>query len=931
MKRWTDVARPHEDILRGELEMAAFAADLGSVARGSGSVREVYADPVAFFRATYLTTSMRALLNDVLGALAGAGGDRLLQLRTPFGGGKTHTLLALYHLVTSRADLAGFSELDDLPDPGPTRVAVLSGVDLDPSAPRAHEEGVVARTLWGEMAWQVGGADGYRLIATQDERLQAPGGDALVQLFPEDQPVLLLLDEVLVYTERAKAIPIGESSLGAQVLDFLQTLTEFIARHPRAAMVYSLQRSVLEAAGGDADLLYALDHLVTRVDAKREPVSGDEVMRVVQRRLFADLGDDADRRETAREYADIYRRYRVSVAETDDQRRSAEAEADQLAERIEQSYPFHPALLDLMHQRWTTLPTYQRTRGALQFLASVVHAVWHGDEEVLPLLGPGDVSFSDEGVRGSFFAQVGDREGFTGVLERDLTGSTAGVRDIDRRLAGDSHRLAKLHVGTRVASAIMLYSFGGRTDEQKGVLERELVGALLAPDLDRNLLTAALSDLKDELLFLHTGARRYRFDKTPNINHLLTQEGERLEPDEILDHVRRQLERQLTDPQTALLWPKDGSSIPDHEPVFRVAYLHPDWNLQSEADRRQAATELLKRCGTRNRDYRNAIAFAVPSRDSFDHARAAARRALAAGGVARNAASYNLTPEQLSDVRDRQQRDARDIEATLERAYQLVLIPIAKPDAPEGFDFEEVDLSARLGLGRLLHDRIMEALSSHVFDSITPIKLASLLNLGDAEGQRTFVACDEAVTAVFSYLQFPKLRGEAPLRAAITKGSSDGTLGYTASRVGDGEPFTAEPDRVWFRRPVAPDEIDLAPSAYLLSSGLAGLLVHKPEEQTTPEGEPRDQQPPGPPPKDAPPITQGTKRLRIVCTVGKDSLFPLVRTMLTNLADRSDQLRVQMDIDAEAAELFDPAWIRNAVREPLEESGASDAVVTGDE
>src|SRR5262245_29883520 len=239
MKDWVDVVRPHEDILSGDLEMAVFAADLGSVVSNDRSVREVYRDPSAFFRATYLTSSMRSLLDDVLGALSGAGGDRVLQLRTPFGGGKTHSLLALYHVASSRDRLSDVPDLASMPDPGPTRVAVLSGVDLDPSSPRSHD-GIVARTMWGELAWQLGGVDAYRLVAAQDELGQAPGKDVLGSLFPVDEPTLLLLDEVLVYVEKAKAIPVGESTLGSQVLLFLQALTELIGVHSRAAMVYSL-------------------------------------------------------------------------------------------------------------------------------------------------------------------------------------------------------------------------------------------------------------------------------------------------------------------------------------------------------------------------------------------------------------------------------------------------------------------------------------------------------------------------------------------------------------------------------------------------------------------------------------------------------------------------------------------------------------------
>jgi predicted AAA+ superfamily ATPase len=248
MKPWTDVVQPHADILGGDLEMAVFAADLGSVVRHEGSVREVYGDPAAFFRATYLTSSMRSLLADVLGGLAGEGGDRVLQLRTPFGGGKTHSLLALYHLATAREKAVGAADLTGLPDPGPTRVAVLSGVDLDPLSPREHD-GIVAKTLWGELAWQLGGGEAYRLIAAQDEAGQAPGKDVLTRLFPESEPTLLLLDEVLVYVEKAKALPRGDSTLGAQVLLFLQALTDFVDTHGRTASVFARQKCVVEPTG----------------------------------------------------------------------------------------------------------------------------------------------------------------------------------------------------------------------------------------------------------------------------------------------------------------------------------------------------------------------------------------------------------------------------------------------------------------------------------------------------------------------------------------------------------------------------------------------------------------------------------------------------------------------------------------------------------
>ena len=458
-------------------------------------------------------------------------------------------------------------------------------------------------------------------------------------------------------------------------------------------------------------LLLALDHLVTRVDAKREPVTGDEVMRVVQRRLFADLGPDEEREEVARAQADLYRRYRRQLADTEEERRDADAEADRFAERIAASYPFHPALLDLMHQRWTTLPSYQRTRGALQFLATVVHGLWNSDRQALALIGPGDVPFDDEKVRGAFFSQVGDREGYTGVLERDFNGANAKAKEVDRRMGGDVPRLRNLRIGTRVASATLLYSFGGQSEDQRGVLESELVGGLIGPDLDRNLLTTALGDLRDELLFLHHSGRRYWFDKKANLNQLLATEANRFSSEEVIEAVRKELERRIGPSPTALLWPQNGGQIPDEEPVFRVAYLDPSWAGLEAGARDERLRELFERRGAgANRAYRNAIGFAIPSEEAIEHSRHAARRVLAARSLVKQAKSLNIAGEQLSELKERGDGAERDLVATLDRAYELVLLPVEASEGDRPYRFEEIDLSARIGLGRVVHDRVLEGL-----------------------------------------------------------------------------------------------------------------------------------------------------------------------------------------------------------------------------
>ena len=918
LKPWNQVVPPHEDILSGKLEMSTYAADLGAVERDDPNVPRVYRDASEFFRTTYMTRNLRSLLTDVLRAVGGGGGDRVIQLRTPFGGGKTHALLGLYHLMKSRDEIDP-SDIEGIPRLGSGRVAVLSGLDLDPWTPRVTEDGNKIQTLWGELAFRLGGEVSYERVRVHDENGSAPSGNVLRDVIGTG-PVLILLDEVLVYVERAGGRR-GDDPLRRQVMIFLQGLTEVVRHLPNAAMVYSLQASVHEAAGDEA-LLSELDHLVTRIDAKREPVSDDEVMRVVQRRLFPSYGDSPSHENAAaavaREYALAYKRLREGYAESDSERRSAGQEAERLETRILESYPLHPLLLDLMYHRWGSLPSYQRTRGALQFLARVIHAIWNGALDPQPLIGPGDVPLEDEHVRGAFFAQVGERERYSSVLAADITGHEARCRDVDRRVAADSPVLERLKVGTRCAAAVMLFSFGAREGEDKGVLEGELVQSLVSPALDRNVITTALHDLREQLLYLHYTGRRYRFEPKANLNLLISEEMKKFETEEVLQHVKDEISRALASARdAAVLWPPDSGAIPDGQLTFRVVYLGPEWTGIDRSELVAGVERLIEERKSGRREFRNALAFAVPGKPVLDRCRASARLTLALGSLIKEAKSQRvkIEKEQVGELEDRHRGSTTDLQGSISRLYEEVLVPVSDPGAARAFALESIDLRAQLVAARDLHSRMIDGLRKHVFDSLTPGRLVTLTRLGE---DRDFISCEELATWFFSILDFPKLLDASVLTRCIGTGTAD-TFGYVSAARLEGDTIVpSRPQLVRFGTPTPSGEVDLGPGCFVLSPRVASSFQHEP----TPEQEPTKEaiEETNQTQKQTPSTSVDTHGYRLRIKANAAQLFRVLPA-LQNLSDKADSFEARLELEAEAEEGFDPAWLRNAVEEHLDEAG----------
>jgi predicted AAA+ superfamily ATPase len=310
LKPWRQIIVPHPDVLNGTFQQSEFAADLTTVRNGNATPE--YGDAKAFYQRTFITEGMGRLLTQVAQRLNGKGGEPVIQLQTAFGGGKTHTLLAVYHLASrngSVKDLTGVKELLDqahLIDVPQAQVAVLDGTAHSPGQPWKHGEQTI-RTLWGELAWQLGKAEGFEIVKESDANGTSPGKDLLCTLLTRYAPCVILLDELVVYIRQfVESQPISGGTYDSN-LSFIQSLTEAAKLVPNAVVLASLPESDNQAGGPrGVSALKALEAVFNRVQALWKTVSPEEAFEIVRRRLFEQIRDAKARDQVCRAFAEAY-------------------------------------------------------------------------------------------------------------------------------------------------------------------------------------------------------------------------------------------------------------------------------------------------------------------------------------------------------------------------------------------------------------------------------------------------------------------------------------------------------------------------------------------------------------------------------------------------------------------------------------------------
>jgi predicted AAA+ superfamily ATPase len=517
LQPWSTTAKPRRDIADGSFDESLFAADLGLVDRGRGPAD--YLDSVTFCEKTYLTENLRTFLGELSSRLSGdMSSAAVYRLQTEFGGGKTHTLLAAYHLFRDPERVVHTAFVNELADAvGRTtftkaNVVVLEGGALTAGEPDPTITDAEVRTLLGQLAYRLGGTAAFATVADQDRHLRGSSTIQIADLLEAHAPCVILLDEVLQYLAKALNVPSHDGNLAATTLTTIKELCSAVSSVPQAAVVATLTSSNLEdyASVAGEEMQERLSKVVGRTENIVTPVEGDDIFPILHRRLFTSLGSEAKRRAIANAYADWYESLGDAVP-------TSYREAS-YRDRLAVAFPFHPELVDILTNRWGSLSGFQRTRGALRTLAHTVKALSQR-QHAAALIHPGDVALGDPGIRGEVIRFAG--ESYKAALNADIIRADSKASEEDHRRGG---QVEALGLATGLATTAFLNSFG--SDRVLGASAAQMLLGVGRPDLSRGLIEDVRDALEGSLWYMRLEGGRYRFTTEPNLNKVvLEREG----------------------------------------------------------------------------------------------------------------------------------------------------------------------------------------------------------------------------------------------------------------------------------------------------------------------------------------------------------------------------------------------------------------------
>ncbi|RMG75788.1 MAG: ATP-binding protein [Chloroflexi bacterium] len=777
LKPWRLVVRPHPDVEGNRYIQAEFAADLAAVVRGTASLE--YSDPKEFFRRTYLTEGLLNLLVTGAKRLSGQGGDPVVQLQTNFGGGKTHSMLAMYHLFSGAI---GFSEIPNgekilervgnIDDRIEARRAVIVGTDFSATSPRTHAE-CKTHTLWGELAYQLGGIDAYRLVETADQSGVSPGAETLLKILEQFGPALIIIDELVAYARNLYNIP-DRLPAGSfeTIMTFMQSLTEAVKRSSDSIMLISMPASDIEIGGeGGKIVLETLENIVGRIESIWKPVTAVESFEIVRRRLFSDQVDYAARDAVINAFFELYRdnknEFPLGVSE------------EEYRQRMSNMYPIHPELFARLYEDWSTLDRFQRTRGVLRLMAAVIHHLWEEEDQSLMIM-PSSIPLSAGTVRNEVLRYL--PEGWPAIIDSDIDGEDSRPYKLDQ----ENPNLQKYRACQRVARTIFMGSAPATGISGRGLETGRIRLGTVQPGEPIAIFNDALGRMTNQLNYLYNDGSRYWYDTRPTVNRIAQERAQNMAVDLVYGEAIRRLRavRYRGDVFAAVhIAPQSSGDVPDI-PEARVVVLPPEYvHRRTQSDNTkaiEAARDILENRGNMQRLYRNMLVFIAPDASKAEAWEQSIREYLAWKSIDDEKEALNLDAHQQRQVADNLKRNNETVELRLQEAYSWLIVPKQRRSVENGtvdpIEYESHSISGDANFLDRVATRVRQ---DHLILQLSPDVL--LQEIGDLlwkDGPH--ISIKRLWDYLASYCYLPRLKNQDVFLKTVRDGATrpDPAFGY---------------------------------------------------------------------------------------------------------------------------------------------------------
>ena len=678
---WRQIAEPRPDVAHGRFLQAEFAADLSQVLHGKAVIE--YQDPIEFFDRTYITDGMKGLLVKSVLRVSGKGSEPVIQLKTAFGGGKTHSMLALYHLMRSvnPEKLNGVSDVFvesgvDIKTMPKVKVVALVGTYLDPTKSRQPEkfQGITINTLWGEMTAQLAEESGnpslYEMIKEADKKGISPGSATLKAILEQCAPCLILIDELVAYARKMYKTNLGDIPAGTfeNVLSFVQELTEAVKATNNCIVVASIPSSEIETGGEAGDIaLKSIEHTFGRIQTVWKPVVAEEGFEIVRRRLFKPIENKEAVERTCKAFFSVYQNNPTLFP--------PECKEVDYLEKMKRCYPIHPEVFDRLYNDWATIDHFQRTRGVLRLMAAVIYDLYDNNDGSA-MITSGSIAMGKPSIRDELTRYLSD--GWNPIIESEIDGKTAKPVKLDDAQGG---YYKKQFAYNRLTRAIFLGSApSSNAQRNRGIYSSYIYLGVIQPEENIPAYEAALGALADKLTYLYHAENRHWFDTRPTLRKTVMDRAQHLSHEAIIEAIESELQRLSKVSNTICLAHaavKSSADIPDDQNFHLVLFCAAETHKANDADSpaMAVAKEYLEKRGSSPRIHRNMIAFLAPDAELLSHICQETKMLLAWKSIKKDADVLNLDSAQRRETDEAIAEKGQSISELIQDAWCHLIVP----------------------------------------------------------------------------------------------------------------------------------------------------------------------------------------------------------------------------------------------------------------